>query len=172
MKGGRGGGSVAVLSVARPKVNFMCGASGSRCYFINVPYLSFSLCLSRQFCHRETGKKRCWKKYTRAFFLQLIRSNRFFFSEKAAQSKMFWGRFKRIQSPTKSFPKLVLLGAKKYARPPHLNRFSAHWASQKNTTWGVYLEPMCPFQHLFFFQLFSSRVCFGAFHSGVTVSAC
>lgn len=85
MKGG--GGSVAVLSVARPKVNFMCAASGSRCYFRNVPYLSFSLCLSRQFCHRKTGKKRCWKKYTHAFFLQLIRSNRFFFLKRRHKAK-------------------------------------------------------------------------------------
>lgn len=59
--------SVAALSVVRTKVNFLCGASGSQCYLKNVPYLSFSLCLSRQFCHRKRGGK-VLEKVHRCFF--------------------------------------------------------------------------------------------------------
>lgn len=154
--------SVAVLSVARPKVNFICDASGSRRYFRNVPYLSYSLCLLRQFCHGKTGGKRCWKKCTHAFFLQLIRSNRFFFffSEKAAQSKMFWGRFKR--SPTKSFPKLVLLGARKYARPPHRK------IQPEGSAWNLCVLPdIYYFSSVVWFQGF-----FWSFPQWCNVSAC
>lgn len=68
--------SVAVLSVVRTEVNFICSASGSQRYFRNVPYLSFSLCLSRQFCHRKLEGK-CWKKYTDAFFSKTDKKQQF-----------------------------------------------------------------------------------------------
>lgn len=74
---GRGGlllfyqlqGLKLTLCAAQVEANVILGM-----YLISPPCV-----FQGSFVIEKRGEKRCWKKYTHAFFLQLIRSNRVFF---------------------------------------------------------------------------------------------
>lgn len=65
------------LCAAQVEANIILGM-----YLISPPCV-----FQGSFVIEKRGEKRCWKKYTHAYFLQLIRSNRVFFLKRRHKAK-------------------------------------------------------------------------------------